>query len=97
MARRSRPLSPLAMQSPGGFVDDYGEAVEAKPLKKRGITIFSPDTSTSAIAVSNVESIKETLTPAWDRPDFNMLKVRPRYDGQAHRIPEGDGVTHRKK
>jgi hypothetical protein len=93
----STPTSPLAMQRRGGLVDSYSAELENQPLKKRGITNFGPRTSTEAIAYSNAPSLKDVLTIAWDRPDFNMLKMRPRYDGQQHRIPEGNGVPIRKK
>jgi hypothetical protein len=91
------PTSPLAMQRPGGLVDPYNAEMENKPLKKRGITKFGPNTTTEAIAYSNAPSLKDVLTIAWDRPDFNMLKLRPRYDGRQHRIPEGNGIPIRKK
>ena len=88
--------SPLAKQPIGGLVDSYDQQVLGKGLKRRGITVISPTTTTEALAYTN-GPFEDCLTPAFDRPDFNQLKLRPRYDGQSHRLPEGDAVPRRIK
>lgn len=86
--------SPLAQEWPGGLVDGYTEQAVAKATKKRGITVLSPQTTTEALAYSN-GPLKDCFTVAFDRPGFNQSKLRPRYDGQAHRLPEGPGTVRR--
>jgi hypothetical protein len=86
--------SPLAKQPAGGLLDPYTQGAVNKANKQRGISHVSPKTTTEALAYSN-GPLKDCWTPAFDRPDMNQLKLRPRYDGQQHRLPEGDGQIKR--
>lgn len=91
---KDKSLSPLAKQIPGGLVDPYTEAAVSRANKKTGITVVSPQSTIEALAYTN-GPLKDCWTVAFDRPDYNMDKLRPRYDGQAHRLPEGDGQIKR--
>lgn len=83
-------LTPLAKQSPADMSPDGGRPV----IKKRGITVLSPQSTNAAITYTQAP-LADGYTLYWDQPDFNMKKLRPRYDGQAHIIPKGVGLPRR--
>lgn len=89
-------ISPLAKEMPGPITDAYTQSITSKPWKTRGVTVFNPEKTTEALAYTNAPSLKDCFTVDFDRPDYNSTKMRPRYDGLAHRLPEGDGVPRRK-
>lgn len=84
-------LTPLAKQSPAGMAS-YDAP---KTMKKRGITVLSPQTTSAPVTYDQVP-IQEGYPVYWDQPDFSMKKLRPRYDGQSHLIPKGPGLPRRK-